>query len=400
MFCIRTASTLETSAQAAVGDLLRQIESADCASEPKYAMLQLNAAYDCTAITAALRQHWPNATLHIATSCLGSMTDLGLCMHSSAGASLFCILDTQGDYGSCATDAGDDPFAAGCRALRIALQRADRIGEIPDLIWLSATPGVEEAVIAGIQSIVGTAVPIVGGSAADNSISGQWSVADGSHSSAHGLLLSVFFPGVRTASAFHSGYTPTQHKAVITSGSERTIRELAGRPAAAVYAEWTGQKIPQPASGNSQILMQSAFYPLGREMQTLAGTPVYLLAHPETVAAQGSMTLFANVTVGEEWTLMTGDADALLKRPLLVAASACKAGEIQESDLSGMIFVYCAGCMLSVRDRIAEAQSTISRHFPDVPFITAFTFGEQGPVLQGCNQHGNLMISAVVFAKE
>ncbi|MEI2420087.1 FIST N-terminal domain-containing protein, partial [Arthrospira platensis SPKY2] len=109
-------------------------------------------------------------------------------------------------------DAGEDAFAAACSALRTALERADRIGEVPNLIWLSATPGIEESVIAGIQSLVGTAVPIVGGSSADNSIAGEWSVWDGFQSSSRGLLLSVFFPSVRSASAFHSGYTPTERK--------------------------------------------------------------------------------------------------------------------------------------------------------------------------------------------
>ena len=62
--------------------------------------------------------------------------------------------------------------------------------------------------------------------------------------------------------------------------------------------------------------------------------------------------------------------------------------------------MYCAGCMLTVADRMPEVVSSIGSEFKQ-PFLGTFTFGEQGCFLDSTNRHGNLMISAVVFgAKE
>jgi hypothetical protein len=41
---------------------------------------------------------------------------------------------------------------------------------------LHATPGYEEIIIEGIEEIIKSQIPIYGGSAADNDISGKWFV--------------------------------------------------------------------------------------------------------------------------------------------------------------------------------------------------------------------------------
>jgi hypothetical protein len=46
----------------------------------------------------------------------------------------------------------------------------------------------------------------------------------------------------------------------------------------------------------------------------------------------------------------------------------------------------------------ARSADAICRGFQDTPFLTCFTFGEQGNLL-GRSQHGNLMISAIAFGR-
>ena len=60
---------------------------------------------------------------------------------------------------------------------------------------------------------------------------------------------------------------------------------------------------------------------------------------------------------------------------------------------------YCGGCMLQVRDRLDEIQVSLKRAAPGVPLVVGFTFGEQGVMSQGPVQHGNLMISSIVFGR-
>lgn len=53
--------------------------------------------------------------------------------------------------------------------------------------------------------------------------------------------------------------------------------------------------------------------------------------------------------------------------------------------------------MLSVRDDMDRVVAGVNAALGGAPFIGAFTFGEQGPLIDAGNRHGNLMISCVVF---
>jgi len=61
--------------------------------------------------------------------------------------------------------------------------------------------------------------------------------------------------------------------------------------------------------------------------------------------------------------------------------------------------IFCAGCMLTVRERMDQVVLGLRDNLADVPFLGCFTFGEQGCFIGGENRHGNLMISVTVFAR-
>jgi hypothetical protein len=366
---------------------------------PRYLMIQANAGHDLRVVALAARARWPQVRIHGATSCLGSMIETGTHTGQEPGMCLFAISDANGDYGAACGELGDEPGIAAAALVRQALADADRLGETPAMVWISSTPGNEEAVIAGLQAVVGTSTPIVGGSAADNTIEGKWQVISDGAPLGNGLVVSVMFPSTAIGAAFHSGYTPTGLRGRITRCAGRRVFEIDGRPAADVYAGWTRGAVVRPEVGAVNILMASALSPLGRRMQAIGGTDIHLLSHPETIDADGSMTLFTDIAVDDELVLMSGTTDNLLERPAMVVESACRIGEIDKAQVAGMILVFCAGCMLTVSDRLDEVRRSVNDCMPGVPFIAAFTFGEQGPVLAGDNRHGNLMISMVAFAR-
>ncbi|MBK7285285.1 MAG: hypothetical protein IPI83_14040, partial [Sphingomonadales bacterium] len=55
-----------------------------------------------------------------------------------------------------------------------ALTDSGRPEELPGIVWLNAAPGREEEVLKGIVDILGPNVPVLGGSAADNRVAGNW----------------------------------------------------------------------------------------------------------------------------------------------------------------------------------------------------------------------------------
>ncbi|MEP2579108.1 MAG: FIST N-terminal domain-containing protein [Roseibium sp.] len=418
MVTIASASSLDRDPRTAVRDCLSQLEAGaapdpghdpDKATDPDpdLVMIQVNAALDVDIIRECLRDRYPSAALHGATSCQGTMTDKRLCSAPDAGMAIWTFHDGEGDTGTGLRDYNGDPGEAAAQAILDAMASVDRFGEIPQLVWVSAAPGDEEAIIAGIQSVVGRGVPIVGGSVADNTVSGGWQVFDRGSTTAAGLVVSAWFSPLRIGTAFHSGYRPTDRKATVTSARGRVVYSLDNRPALDLYREWNGpamdapsaNPIPDPASHTVNILQATTLSPLGRRRGNLAGASMFVLSHPETARPDGGISLFTNVAEGEELHLMEGTVESLIHRPGNVCRSAMDMIELNPGDIKGAILVYCAGCMLAVRDRMNEVHGQITQALPGVPFITAFTFGEQGPVLDVENRHGNLMISAALFGE-
>jgi hypothetical protein len=335
------------------------------------------------------------AHLHGATSCLGAMTHGGV----TEGAAAFAIRDPDGAYGTSVRAFEGDPEGASGRAVTEALAAAGRPGEQPDLVWVSATPGNEEFVLNGIEGVVGRDVPIIGGSAAGNSVAGDWFVFGQERETQDGVVVSVMFPSRRISFAYQNGYSPTGLSGVVTRADGRTIHEIDGMPALDVYSAWTDGAVSKPGPGEDEvaILSQSTFWPLGREVTQLGDVPFYLLAHPAVAHSDGSIDLFATVETGEELTLMNGSADSLTARAGRVASLARAAGRLDTSPISGALMIYCGGCMLSVRDRLDDVIEGVNTALDGAPFLGAFTFGEQGALVRAGNRHGNLMISCIVF---
>lgn len=333
--------------------------------------------------------------LHGATSCLGAMSNAG----PTNGLAVFAIEDVDGAYGTALVAFGDSPKEAAAQATRKALEAADRLGERPDLVWVSATPGVEEDILAGIEGVIGTDTPIIGGSAADNSVSGEWFVFDATAQASAGVAVSVLFPSTPISFAYQSGYSPTDKSGIVTKCASRRLHELDNRPALDVYSEWTGGSVARidGSEDSRAILSESTLWPLGRETSQVGDVPFFLLAHPAVAHQTGSIDLFANVAEGERLFLMNGTQESLIERAGRVAALARTTSPQPDRDIAGALMIYCGGCMLSVRDRLSEVAAGVDAALDGAPFLGAFTFGEQGALLRAGNRHGNLMISCVIF---
>lgn len=347
-------------------------------------------------LLASARRRFPDAALHVATSCLGAMTDAGATLGGAVVmAAAFC--DPDGGYGS-ACGPLDEGSLSGLAAglLAEAQARAGRSGEQPALVWVSAAPGTEEQVIGALDAQLGGQVPIYGGSSADNDISGAWWVADATRTLPGGVLLSVLYPEADVLHAFHSGYEPARVLGTVTHSEGRILHALDGRPAAEVYNEMTGGAMAEHLDG-ANVLGASTMFPLAIAVGAVNGVPYHRLMHPETIRPDGALTLFAEAPLGSEVVLMRGDEQSLLTRAGRVAEAALAMDDGGLEDLAGGLITYCAGCMLAVQDKINTAHASLTESLPGVPFLGQFTFGEQGTFPNGESCHGNLMISAVLF---
>jgi len=391
---IRSAQARAIDAEQAIRMIAKELGQGK-AGRPDFLALHFGVGLDAAVLHKTAREAFGSGTLHGGSSCLGVMGKDGVDI-GGAGIGAFAIWDAEGSFGSASADLGDDAEAAAKAAAQAALIAAGRPGEMPDLVWLTVAPGREEQVLAGLRTVVGAETLIVGGSAADNDVSGAWVQfgPDAVHSD--GVVVSVLFPSVAVASVYQSGYAPTGASGVVTAVTGRRLQQIDGRAAANVYDEWTAGAVKPAGTETSPILAEATLWPLGRVARHVAGVPFHLLAHPAVSYPDGSIDLFADVEVGDRLWQMQGSADSLVARAGRVATQArADAG----GNLAGALVIYCGGCMLAVRDRIDEVHAGVADALGDVPWIGVYTFGEQGAPAGDASRHGNLMISCTVFAE-
>lgn len=366
---------------------------------PTYLVAHASIAYPPGEVAAVLRERAGGAPVHGGTSCLGVMTEAGFHSADGAGLGLFGVLDPDGAYGVGSAEIEGDPGAAAAEAARAAIERAGRPGEAPSMLWITGAPGHEERVLAALASVVGPNVPVAGGSAADNDVSGRWSQFTGEAVHRQGVVVSAMYPSRSAVFSFHSGYDPTRTTARVTRGGGRRIDELDGEKAAAVYDRWLGGAIADTLANGGNILARTTLTPLGRVAGRVGDVPYHQLMHPDSVTPDGALTLFADVHEGEELILMRGSQESLVARAGRVARSAVEQGPSPAPTALGALVIYCAGCMLTIRERMPDVARSVSEGLSGAPFLGAFTFGEQGCFVGGQNRHGNLMISVLAFVE-
>ncbi|SCA57259.1 conserved hypothetical protein [Candidatus Terasakiella magnetica] len=399
MVKIATAGNSHSDTLKAVQEAVHDLRI-ELGENPDYVMVQMNAALDVDVVRPYLHSLWPHCQIHGATSCLGTITDKGVFSAPDAGLALYGVVDEASAYGVGFSAAGDQMGNAAVDALHEALKNIGREGELPDLVWTTCSPGFEEEALQALQKELGADTPIIGGSCADNEIAGNWHLFNQQNFAQNGCVVTVVFNEGLMGNSFQSAYMATEKKAVITSCEKRTIKEIDNTLAGEVYANWVGIELEKERYESLNILGQTTLSPLGRRVGELGGTDMYLMSHPETITPEGYLTVFTDVEVGDELVLMTGDKEMLLNRASRVCSFAKSMGHIERNNIAGAIIVYCAGCMLSVRDDLDDLQKRIAGTLHGAPFITAFTFGEQGQVIAGENCHGNLMVSSLMWGHQ
>ncbi len=368
--------------------------------KPRLVLVASTVGYDLDAVHAALVATLGDVPFMGGTSCGGVMTDEGFFGEDGRALALFVIEDDRGDYGIGHAPLGQTPREAAKRAVLEALTDAGCEDQLPAAVWMITSPGGEEAVVQGIADAIGDDVPLVGGSAADNTIGGNWRQFVPTGVLENHVCVAVLFPDGGVHTNFHSGYDPTPHRGVITRAAGRTVFEIDGSPAARVYNGWLGGALdPVLAAGGGELLARTNLHPLGRFLREVKGVPYYLLSHPERANADGSMHLFTDVQAGDQLVCMTGTVVNLVDRAANVVRWALTNAGITAAEAKGALIIFCGGCFLTVREQIAHVHDNVKRALEGVPFMTMFTFGEQGRIADVGNRHGNLMISTLVITR-
>lgn len=275
----------------------------------------------------------------------------------------------------------DDSFSAGVR-----------IGEQLAAADLKAVlvfgPGVQvngSALVNGIASIIGDAVPITGGLAGDGGAFRE-TFTLGHDGVANDQIVAVGLCGERLAFGHGSfgGWEPFGPARRITRCSGNILHELDGEPALSIYKRYLGDYAKDlPASG---LLFPFAL--LGEDHNEI-GLIRTILGIDE---ASGSLTLAGEVPADGYLRLMHASTDKLVNGA--EAAAEAAAGMHSESARNLAILVSCVGRKLVMGNRVDEEVEAVADVFGTQAVLTGFySYGEISPFTPGasCKLHNQTM---------
>lgn len=279
---------------------------------------------------------------------------------------------------------------AGQSAVKQALKQVGK-NEEPNLLYMTASPTEEEFFLKGISGEIGR-VPLFGGSAADNTIEGNWSLFCNENITQEGVACALIYTSVPFANKFTGAYRATSDMGIITKmEGTRCLVEIDHEKALQKYAKWRGIK---PASlMGSNLLSATITSPLG--VKDRLGDLV-AIRHPMFANEDYSMNIGANMAEGTAVIRMEASIDELISSvEKTLKELQAKLGK----PATCYHLVHCGGRLAGIGDRKNEMVAGIKRAIGDTPFIMEFTFGEYGYEDDGRNTTGGLMLSFTAFGK-
>ncbi|MDP3538267.1 MAG: FIST N-terminal domain-containing protein [Azonexus sp.] len=275
----------------------------------------------------------------------------------------------------------DDSFAAG-----------ERIGKQIAAVDLKAVlvfgPGVKingSALLDGITSVVGNAIPITGGLAGDGGAFKQ-TFTLGQEGVADDKVVAVGLCGdrLRFAHGSFGGWEPFGPARRVTRCESNVLFELDGEPALEVYKRYLGEHAKDlPASG-----LLFPFAMLGEDHNSI-GLIRTILGVDE---ATGSLTLAGEINPDGYLKLMHASTDKLVNGA--EAAAEAAAAMFGSTGEGVAILVSCVGRKLVMGNRVDEEVEAVGDVFSNKAVLTGFySYGEISPFTPGssCKLHNQTM---------
>ncbi len=356
----------------------------------KAAFVYASCTYDMSALLEGVAEALPGVAVFGNTSFTGTITQEGFISSDHGFVSILAFSDPDMTVGVVAMERGVDPYETGCSLAKAAMASAGK-NSAPAFFHMAASPAEEEFYLKGISSIIGR-VPFFGGSAADNSIAGEWKLYDNHSVFGDGALVAFFYTDTPMTNLFTGAYRETDDFGVITKvNGNRVLAEIDGVPATQKYMEWTGVSKEAVTGGN--LLVTTITSPLG--VKDRLGDLV-AIRHPMNGNEDGSANIGNNLAEKTCIIRMEATIDELIS----------STGETLHALIAKMPtkpvafhLVHCGGRRAGIGDRIGEVVDLIKDAAGDIPFIVEFTFGEYGFESDNNNTCGGLMLSFTGFGE-
>ena len=331
------------------------------------------------------------------TSSGAIITPEGIISGEEGFAGMMVFDDADMTVGVACHEGGKDPRAIG-RKVAIEAVESAKTTRAPAYFYMVASPKEEEEYLMGIQDVIGR-VPCFGGSAADDTVEGNWKIFCEDKIISDGVAVAFFYTDNEIVTSYTGAYNETKNVGIITEvKNDRTLVSIDGISALKKYSQWTNTK-PENLKGQN-LLVESITKPLGVK-DPLGNLTV--IRHPMFGNDMGTKTTADDtITLGNK--VVEGTAIIQLEATVdqLIESTGETLRDVRKqlyTEPAAFVLIHCGGRKLGIGDRLEEVYKELIREAKGVPFITVFTFGEYGYDEHSANICGGLMLSFTAFGK-
>lgn len=373
-------------------------KNANVGMRPKLGMMYCSCNDDVEEVVSGAMSSMKGAPIIGCTSSGMIMTNDGIIESEDGFAGLMSFDDKNMNIGVSAHKAGKNAREIGRKVARAAVENAGE-NYSPNYFYMVASPKEEEDYLMGIQDVIGR-VPMFGGSAADDTVEGNWKIFCNDQVFQDGVAVAFFYTDNDIVTSYTGAYRDTENYGLITEvKNDRTLVKIDGVSALKKYADWIGKK-PSELKGQN-LLVASITKPLGVK-DPLGNLTV--VRHPMFGDDMGTRTTTDDViNLGNKVVEKTAivQLEATVDELIKSTKTTLKDAKSQlTTEPAGYFLVHCGGRKLGIGDRIDEVYKNLVEEARGVPFITVFTFGEYGYDEHSANICGGLMLSFTAFGEE
>ena len=373
-------------------------KNANVGMRPKLGMMYCSCNDDVEEVVSGAMSSMKGAPIIGCTSSGMIITNDGIIESEDGFAGLMSFDDKNMNIGVAAHKAGKNAREIGRKVARQAVENAGE-NYSPNYFYMVASPKEEEDYLMGIQDVIGR-VPMFGGSAADDTVEGNWKIFCNDQVFQDGVAVAFFYTDNDIVTSYTGAYRDTENYGLITEvKNDRTLVKIDGVSALKKYADWIGKK-PSELKGQN-LLVASITKPLGVK-DPLGNLTV--VRHPMFGDDMGTRTTTDDViNLGNKVVEKTAIVQLEATVDELIKSTKTTLKDVKSqlsTEPAGYFLVHCGGRKLGIGDRIDEVYKNLVEEAHGVPFITVFTFGEYGYDEHSANICGGLMLSFTAFGEE
>ena len=373
-------------------------KNANVGMRPKLGMMYCSCNDDVEEVVSGAMSSMKGAPVIGCTSSGMIMTNDGIIESEDGFAGLMSFDDKNINIGVAAHKAGKNAREIGRKVARAAVENAGE-NYSPNYFYMVASPKEEEDYLMGIQDVIGR-VPMFGGSAADDTVEGNWKIFCNDQVFQDGVAVAFFYTDNDIVTSYTGAYRDTENYGLITEvKNDRTLVKIDGVSALKKYADWIGKK-PSELKGQN-LLVASITKPLGVK-DPLGNLTV--VRHPMFGDDMGTKTTTDDViNLGNKVVEKTAIVQLEATVDELIKSTKTTLKDVKSqlsTEPAGYFLVHCGGRKLGIGDRIDEVYKNLVEEARGIPFITVFTFGEYGYDEHSANICGGLMLSFTAFGEE